>query len=153
MLAFMLIPINSGTIVAVIIEASSTDRKSHTRRLDISKMAASEIRSYPRSMRMSRCTHAHRSYTVHHCWSCCVVGILEESRLAICGKAARPCATRPHNRPLSLVIVTWETIRKIQQILHLRFFNMQILIRKNSVYFFFYEKFSLYVVTSEKVYM
>lgn len=96
--AFMLIPINSDPIVAVIIEATTADRKSLARRLDVLKMAPSEIRAHSDS-RWDVCMlmHTHRHTRTHTPLVYTIVGALEESRLAICGKAARPCGTGPHN--------------------------------------------------------
>jgi hypothetical protein len=97
----MLIPINSDTIVAVIIEATTTDRKSFARRLHVSKMAPSKIRANSRDSREER--HAHNAHAHTHAVYTIVgrvvVGTLEESRLAICGKADHPSGTGPHNGP------------------------------------------------------
>jgi len=67
---FMLIPINSDPIVTVIIEATMTDHKSLTRRLDVSKMAPSEICLHSRRdvyADMHTYRYTHTAY-IHHCW-------------------------------------------------------------------------------------
>lgn len=99
--AFMLIPINSGTIVAVIIEATTTDRKSHARRLagrfKNGPFRDSRTHSYQREEKSAhlRCTHARRSYTVYHCW--CVVLCCRYSR-------GEPSHHMRQGRPVRLVL-------------------------------------------------
>jgi len=88
----MLMPINSDPIVAVIIEATTTDHKSLARRLDVSKMAPSEIRSHShsRDVCVCRCAHiqtrTYRSYT---------------PLLVLSSRAVSPYAARP---PIRVVL-------------------------------------------------
>lgn len=104
----MLIPINSVTIIAVIIEATTTDRKSHARRLDISKKAPSEIHTLARTREEKRAhvsyTHAHRSYTSTSTlllvMLCCRYSRGEPSRHLRQGRTSMWYWHEPHNGPL-----------------------------------------------------
>lgn len=88
--------INSGTIVAVIIEATTTaDRKSRARRLDVSKMVS--VRDLYESEERHALTYCTLVLVTSVCCCCCWYSWGEPPSRHIRGKVARSCGTGPHN--------------------------------------------------------